>query len=266
MTRPATLLTILIVAARAAVAGQTPPQRPFETPLPWSLEGGRWEVATGLLYRSEVHPPFFGDQPETSREEWRLSLVDLTRGLGGGGEVRLRFGLQSFEEDGGTSESGIEDARIEVGYRLTDPGRTALALRLGVKLPNAPDDDRLGTDQTDVSLLASLGGAAERWGWAGSAGLGILGHPLEPGVQDDVALLGAAGWYELVIGGRSVPLIAEISGAAGSRFSNDHRLLRAGFRIDGSSLSVDLSVRRGLTSESERWGLEAGMTWTGGRP
>ena len=263
MKRFALVAMVSLVASGAVRAEPPRPQRPFNTLLPWSLDAAEWEVAAGVVHRREVHPPFFGDEPGTSRDEWRFSFIDLARGLGAGGELQLRFGLQSFDEEGGLDESGIEDARIAVAYQLRSPRRVAVALRLGVKLPNASDEDRLGTDQTDVSLLGSVGRAGHRWGWAGNAGLGILGHPLEAGVQDDVALFGAAGWYNLETAGVRTPIVAEISGAAASRFSNDFRLLRVGMMVMKGRISIDFSVRRGLTSESEEWGLEAGVTWAG---
>src|SRR5512143_3625491 len=80
-------LMTLLLCAWLAVA---PPQRPFDTLLPWALERGRWEVGAGLLRRKGASPPFFSGVPEARRDEWRLSLVDAALGLGGGGEVQLR--------------------------------------------------------------------------------------------------------------------------------------------------------------------------------
>jgi hypothetical protein len=235
-----------------------PPQRPLQTVLPWTLERGQWEIGAGLLRRDGVSPPFFSDAPATLRSEWRASLVDATLGLGGGGEVQLRFGVQRFHENGGSRQSGIEDARIAFTYQL--PVRTlSTALRFEVKLPNAPNDNRLGTDQTDIFMVAAVGQRRERWGWAGNLGFGILGDPLEAAVQDDVMLFGAAGWYTPGRGSGPVTLLGEVGGMAASRFGNDFRIARAGARF-GRRVPLDLSVRRGLTAPSEDWGIEAGVT------
>ena len=254
------LLSCLLMgsAGSMTLAASPPPQRPFQTQMPWSLERGRWEFAGGLLRRDGVAPPFFGEDRETYRGEYRLSLVDATLGLGGGGEVQVRFGLQRFHEEGGEVGSGIEDARVAFGYQLP-VSRLDAAIRFEVKLPNAPNDRRLGTDETDIFLVGAVGRLRQRWGWAGNAGFGILGDPVEAAVQDDVLLLGAAGWVALDKAGRWT-LLGEANGIAASRFGNDFRVARFGLRMGGKR-PIDLSVRRGLTSESEDWGVEAGVTF-----
>ena len=249
---------IAMTAGSACLAGTTT-QRPLQTSLPWPLERGEWELAAGLLRRDGVAPPFFGSEKETLRSEWRATLVDATLGLGGGGEVRLRFGMQRFHEEGGAVETGIDDARVSFQYQLP-VARLATGVGFEVKLPNAPDDHRLGTDEADILLTGIVGHAAPRWGWAGNLGFGIVGSPLAAGVQDDLLLFGLAGW--LAPSGQAAvwTLLAEVNGVAASRFGSDFRFARAGARI-GRRVPLDLSVRRGLTSESENWGLEAGLTF-----
>ncbi len=247
-----------------AVAEPVEVQRPFDTVLPWSLEAGQWEIAGGAAYRRGVHPLFFGDTPAAERDEWRADLVDVTLGLGSGGEAQLTFGMQGFEETGGLKGTGVQDAHLSFTYQLPMGRRVASALRFGVKLPNAPDDERLGTDQTDVFLLGALGRAAGRWGWAGNAGLGILGHPLRAGDQDDVLVLGASAWRRLSEGPSRVTFLTEVHGTAASRFGNDFRIARAGFRFAAGVATIDLSARAGLTSPSEDWGVEGGLTISAG--
>ncbi len=266
---PACLLAVALAPPDGARASEPPLQRPFLTLLPWSLDRGEWEVATGLVRREGAQPPFFPGDRDLRRDEWRLGLVDVTLGLGGGGEARLQFGLQRFEEDAGLKKSGVEDARISFTYQLPFPSRLpsrsskgpTSALSFAVKLPDAPNDQRLGTDEADIFLMGAMGQARARWGWAGNLGLGILGNPLDAGVQDDVLILGAAGWWapgKLSAPG-SLVVLAEVSGAAASRFGNDVRTARAGVRL-GTRFPFDLSLRKGLTSESEDWGAEIGWT------
>lgn len=255
--RSLTCLLFVILTLCPAAPADTLPQRPLDTILPWSLDRGRWEFGAGVLRREGVSPPFFGEARGTRRDEWRATILDASLGLGGG-EVQVRFGVQRFDEDGGLSKSGIEDARIAFTYQL--PVETvAAALRFEVKLPNAPNDSRLGTDETDLFMLGAVGRRQERWGWAGNLGFGILGDPREAAVQDDVLLFGAAGWFAPAGSAGQVTLLMEASGMAASRFGNDFRLLRVGVRL-GRWFPVDLSVRRGLTAPSEDWGLEAGVT------
>lgn len=76
-------------------------------------------------------------------------------------------------------------------------GRRGPSFGLGwrVKLPNAADEGELGSDETDVALLAC--GAADFGplrAWAGG-GLAILGDPLMLAAQDDIAFAQAGlGW------------------------------------------------------------------------
>lgn len=244
-------------ACGGAFAADPVPQRPFETFLPWSLDRGDWEVAAGLLRRGGTPAPFFPGRRDLSRDEWRLSLIDATLGVGSGGEVQVRFGLQRFHEEGGTVESGVEDARILFTYEVPTSG-PAVAVRFGAKLPNAPERKRLGTDAADLFLIGATGMTGTRGGWAANVGLGILGSPTDAGVQDDVLIVGLAGWLTSGTQAR-LRLVGEVWGRAASRFGNDERLARVGL-LAGRRLPIDLSLRRGLTSASERWGIEAGVT------
>ena len=258
-TRVATiaiLVTVLLIPP--CVAGETPVQRPFETLLPWTHPRGEWTIGTGLTGRHDVSPIFHVDQPSARRDEWRFSIIDATVGLGGGGQARLQFGLQHFSEDGGLDKTGIEDARLTLSWQLP-MNRCGAAAHVMVKLPNAGNDERLGTDETDIFFIGSAGQSLPRWGWAAQLGFGILGSPTDAGVQDDLMVLGAAAWMPLGGTATKLTLFGELGGYAASRFGNDFRIARAGLRLL-RRFPVDLSVRRGLTSESERWGFEAGLT------
>ena len=243
----------------SSFASEPPVQRPFDTLLPWSLERGQWEAGVGLVARHDVNPVFYASQPSTSRDEWRLSVLDAAVGLGSGGEARIEFGMQHFAEEGGLHKTGIEDARLTFSWQLPVE-RYGAAAHFVVKLPNAGNDERLGTDETDIFFLGSAGRSLARWGWAGQIGFGILGSPTDAGVQDDLILFGGAAWMPLGAPATTrVTLLGEISGYAGSRFGNDFRIARAGLRLF-RRFPLDLSVRRGLTTESEDWGLEVGLT------
>lgn len=255
-------LACLVGICAPVAARQVPLQSPFVTPLPWSLPAGGWEAAAGVSFSSGEHPPFFAEEPGTERDRWALDLVDLSRGLGGGCEARLQFGAQHVEEEDGEPLWGIQDARLTFAYQL--PGTMAASLTMEVKLPNAGDEDRLGTDETDLTMSASGGHRAERWGWAARAGLGLLGNPLQAASQDDVLVFGAAMWRSI---GSTAPearrgwmVTGEVSGMAASRFGNDFRHARAGVLM-GTALPVSLTVSRGLTSESADWGVDLSLTF-----
>ena len=62
-----------------------------------------------------------------------------------------------------------------------------------MKLPNAPEDTGLGTDETDVLGLLYLAWSGERWRLQAGGGLAILGSPVQHAAQDDAALVHARG-------------------------------------------------------------------------
>lgn len=252
-------LGCLMAMCAPAAAAQVPLQTPFETPLPWSLPQGGWEAAAGVSFSSGEHPPFFAEEPATERDRWALDLVDLSRGLGAGCEARLQFGAQHVEEEDGEPLWGIQDARLSFAYQI--PGAIAAALTMEVKLPNAGDEDRLGTDQTDVTMAASGGHQADRWGWAARAGLGLLGNPLQAAAQDDVLVFGVAAWRRMAPGPpqRGWLVTGEVYGMAASRFGNDFRYARAGVLL-GAAFPVSVTLSRGLTSESGDWGVDLSVT------
>ena len=259
MQRPTAVIILLVIAAWCAhpLPAAGPVQAPFRTMLPWSLTHREWELATSLTYRDGAFPPFYGGVAPTQRDEWRLELVDVSYGLGTGGEARLRFGVQQVEEEGGLEKTGIQDARLTFAYQIPSGPTLTVAAALDVKLPNASDVERLGTDQTDVLFSASLGHREKKWGWAGQAGLGILGHPLKPGTQDDVLVFGGTGWWR--VDDDDLLLFGELEGIAGSRFENNTQTLGAGVLI-GQVVPVGVVVRRGLTEESPDWSATITVT------
>ncbi len=251
------ILGLLLVAPAARAEDPFPPQGHFRTRIPRSLPRAAWELTTGVSRVEGARPPFFTDAPGFVRDAWEVDAVDLAYGLGAGAEVRLEGGAQRFTERAGPRTGGVQDARVSVSWEFPTQGFRA-AGSLIVKLPNASDARRLGTDQTDVTLLGSAGYATHRSGWAAHLGLAILGHPAAPATQDDLLAFGLAGW--LRPGGTgSTTIFAEIEGHAASRFGNDVRIGGAGILI-GSRVPVGLALRHGLTSVSPDWSLDVKIT------
>ncbi len=267
-------------AAPPSPAPPPPLQAPFETRLPWCLDAGQWEAASGVSYQKGAHPPFHADDSDRARDAWHASLVDVAYGVGRGAEVRVQGGVQGFDPEEGDSTWGIEDLRLSFAHQISFR-KVAAAIGFGVKLPNASDEDLLGTDETDVFLTGSAGGRGERWAWAAEAGLGILGHPEADATQDDVLVFGAAAWRRFggdraaagpeAVGPEAVGPEAsgpggwlatlELSGQAGSRFGNDVQRLSAGVTLPAVRFPLSLIASRGLTEESEDWGIAARVTF-----
>ncbi|MGH9870673.1 MAG: hypothetical protein ACREAA_21260 [Candidatus Polarisedimenticolia bacterium] len=242
-----------------------PLQAPFQTLLPWCLDRGQSEIIAGVAWARGTRPPFLTEEPGLVRDpDWALDLVDVSHGVGPGSEVRIQWGLQRFEQMDGETVSGVQDVRLWFAHQIPVAGLTG-AFSFMVKLPNAPDDDLLGTDQTDVHLLGSVGWQSSVWGWAGQAGLGLLGNPL-PGdntSQDDVLLFGVAAWRGFGAGDLNGPFILaslEVAGQAASRFGNDVREATAGLTLASLRFPITMTSSWGLTSVSEDWAVAVRVT------
>lgn len=259
MRRLAMVCVGMILAPGFVTAQSRYGQGPLRTILPRTLQRGAWDVSTGLIYREDARPPFFGDDPSLIRDELRARVIDVSYGLGGGSQARLEFGAQRFQERGGNDQTGVEDARISFTYQIPLRSTLAAAAHFAVKLPNAPDDDRLGTDQTDVFILSAVGRQTGSFGWAANAGLGLLGSPVRVGDQDDVFVFGTAGWWRPPDVSSGFSAFAELQGVAGSRFDNDERTLGGGV-IFSRHVPTSFAVRYGLTAESPDWSAEIRVT------
>ena len=251
-------------AAQAPISWGPPVQSPIVTPLPWLLPENAVESAFGLSVLFDEPPPFTqgaGTRPRVTR---RTLFAEASAGLGDRVEGSARIGLQSVEGDLGEETAVPTDLALGIGYAFTgrfDSPR-AFAARLSVKVPTAPDRSGAGTDEADVGFALSAGARARRAGLFGSLGLLLLGNPLRPGAQDDVATYGGGIWIHA---DRGWDLTAEIEGQAFSRFGNSGGTVRIGARTAPPrsawrSLSWHAALMRALNEDAPRWGLVVGAT------
>jgi hypothetical protein len=159
-----------------------------------------------------------------------------------------------------------EDLRREARAR----GRRGPAFGLGwrVKLPNAADEGELGSDETDLVLVASaasdLGPLRGRIG----GGLAILGDPLMLAAQDDIVFLqGGIGWQPAsTLGGPWVPGLDLQLGAALPSPSNPLRS-ELGLGLAWGArwrLGLDAAVGLSPASPAYRLGLVLERRYLGG--
>jgi len=251
----------LVVSSVVAAEPAPVPRAALRTMLPWVMPDGAWEASVGVAYLDDARPAFLGDEPGFVRDVWQANVVDAAVGLGERCEARLWWGVQRIDERGAEPVTGVQDARIRFAFTLPSRGIDWSA-GMVVKLPNAPGEDRLGTDETDVAFLVASGWQSSRWGWGANLGFGILGHPVEAGTQDDVLLFALAGWWSS--DSSPLRLFAEVEGLAASRFGNDVRTLGAG-AVMGRRFPVTVALRSGLTAPSPDWSAEAMVTFVPGR-
>jgi hypothetical protein len=219
-------------------------------------------LARVLLELGFEHQRFPAGGP-APRERTGLPVVGLRIGLGPHAELqvdyRFLFTDPGVEDQG--SIIGTGDAQLAVKLRLPwSPSRsTAVGLKLATKLPNATERNRLGTDETDVLLLAVGHHDFGRLRLIANGGLGILGDTDTPQAQDDVDLLRVA-----LVWPRAEPRAFALEWTG--QLSSDPRLelgeLRLGGRFRTGALSWDLAAGFGTRGVSPDWSLRAGWTLT----
>jgi hypothetical protein len=139
--------------------------------------------------------------------------------------------------------------------------RPAMAFKFAVELPNANQENGLGTDQTQfytsllfkkhfgkVQVLANLG-------------MAILGSPVEAGKQTDPFTYGIGTVIPLH---RRVNLVAEVYGRQGpsGRIGNENSSqLRAGFQFRTGSIRWDVAGVGGLKQTDPDSGVVIGITY-----
>lgn len=82
--------------------------------------------------------------------------------------------------------SGPGDFRLDTTVCVWRTDALSTGVGWQAKLPNARNEDELGTDETDVDFGAWLGLRGGPWQGVLSLGLGVLGNPLRFADQDDV--------------------------------------------------------------------------------
>jgi hypothetical protein len=205
-----------------------------------------------------VPQPLLGDDPGD------LLRVPEVRYRLGFGRAELSIGgaaWQHFSPDAAgaddASEVGDLSFWVTVNALKQHRGRVALAFALGAKMPNAPDEDGLGTDEADTFLAVLLGHESPRNEWRLNAGLAVLGDPMTDKSQEDLLTYGIAGRH-----GRRHCFAWEIYGRALSSDDKrdlDESTLEAGYLFRGHRTDFDLSVLHGLTEDSGDFGVSAGV-------
>jgi hypothetical protein len=201
--------------------------------------------------------------------------------------VSLRLGLAEFAELSAAyrylfrhaperpDTAGTGDlflfTKVRLLSDLADDGRPAswpaAAVRLGVKLPDASDEKRLGTNGADFSMLGLLTQRVGPVELRLSGGLQILDSPFEPRKQIDSPTFAAA--LLVHAPGGFVPFVEyyrQAANRAAFAFSEGRAGLRWGrgrFGFDlSASVGFDGNRPRGFAGELSRdWGVAAGVSW-----
>lgn len=254
-------LAFLLALQASALSAQTAAPdplvtRPADTPGP-----GGVQVFFGASYGHDTRV-----SPLLPGEAGRLlvgPILALDWGIGERGEVSVQWAAHQEFDSGGESTSGVGDPYLwtKVLLRKAHQRGPTVAFRFGFKVPSAPDDKGLGTDEADVFgglILQQRAGASLV---LLNLGLGVLGDPSRNGEQVDVATYGLA--VDVPIGS-SASFLAEMAGAwdpSSAGTSGSWGEGRLGLRRTLGPGSLGFAIRFGYEGPAPDWGVHVGYTW-----
>ncbi len=276
--KSATIVLAISISLASALQAQT--LRPLETESAVLLPSGATQISIGTSYsRNGRFPAFTAPDFLRSQDLVTAPEVEIRIGAGGWAEIQVRYEFLYLDEQlrsGKSSDQfGGGDAELftKVRFLRERENVPALGAIFGVKLPNADRGDRLGTDETDFSLLLLASKEVGPVTAHLNLGLEILGNPGklngdldESGSgQDDpfnysLALVSrplfpsAAGPYD-------IRLLGSIEGKEGSRFDNDGNTVRLGTQVTRSGWTFYAGASAGLSGATEDFGLRGGLTY-----
>ncbi|MCK5306235.1 MAG: hypothetical protein KAJ66_03805 [Candidatus Omnitrophica bacterium] len=218
------------------------------------IEAGTLEVRIGVEYLENKKLAF--DSGQKNRDEARLPSLGMMLGAGKIVEIQTLFDCLYVDET--DSAYGAGDIRLSTKVQLRqEDNYPAIGLNFSTKLPNASNEDRLGTDEFDFfnSLLLSkhLGNTACHL----NLGMGILGNPHHNSNQDDVLYYNLG---VLIPADDTLNLALGISGQAFSNDNNDFLCLLIGAQGKRENWAWDIGGGIGLTDESRDWSVTLGIT------
>ena len=168
---------------------------------PETIGSGNILFEGGFDLQKEIFYPVSGLEGDLLR----VPVLGLSFGLSSIAELQIDGGLynrlhvnhrspaplSSMLDFTGDNTSDVEDITVATKIRVLSEtaGRPALGLRFATKLPNASNENGIGTDTTDFYVAAGWqNGPVGRL--VGNAGLGILGDPTRGDRQADILAYG----------------------------------------------------------------------------
>ena len=148
------------------------------------LESSPWMFRASLRHQVGLVPAFRAGERDRSEADLKVARFVAD-------DVRLDAAMSFLSErrSSGQSHSGIGDVRLGVWTSVLQlPGVTG-GLGWRVKLPNAQDQAELGTDETDVTVLATAATDVGKVRLVATGGVVIMGDPIRFSSQDDAALV-----------------------------------------------------------------------------
>ncbi|MBI3991302.1 MAG: hypothetical protein HY350_04040, partial [Candidatus Omnitrophica bacterium] len=233
---------------------------PVDTEKAGVLRSNKVEFISGIEYLKNRQLEF--TPQERNRDIVDFPIIGVRWGIGGKSEFQCKFEGVYLDEESRESEYGSGDLKIwhKINFMDENGKFPSTGFRWGVKLPNASDEDRLGTDETDFFASMLFSKKACHVMAHLNLGLAILGEPDQASRQEDLFTYNAAVEYPV----KQAAIWAEVSGYAGSKENNNFSVARIGVNWGKTPLTYSAALGVGLTEESEDWGIRGGLRYAFG--
>lgn len=222
-----------------------------------TFEKGTVRFDIGMSFLDRMSLPLAG----IDVNEMRLFDTGVSYAVADYVEIEARAPLLLRDMTRDHWDTGDIDLSVKIRTRAVE-GVDAMALRMGVSLPQTADTYGLGNDQMSFRSDLLMSWYRSRYDLHINAGLIIEDDPVSPRSQNDLLRYGVAFIYK----SRISPLI-EISGRGGpgGPGTDDIHNLLIGARLPRHGLLIDIGWSVGLNRVNHRFGISAGLTWQGRR-
>lgn len=230
---------------------------PLKSISPVTTPEGEQRVRIGASYNKGERLLF--QQENRNRQVYELPSVGIAIGVAPNVELLFSYPMLLMNQDNREQNYGSGDLKIKAVFRMfrVENNFSNSALTVATKLPNASNQDELGTDETDFFVGGIISRNIGPIRLLINAEFGILGDPNRENTQDDVFEY-KVGFIYPMSGHSSTAL--EIEGVEGSRRTNDRRFVRAGIAFNWSRFLIDLGGALGLSEESGDFQIAMGIT------
>ncbi|OGC76042.1 MAG: hypothetical protein A2Z27_05635 [candidate division Zixibacteria bacterium RBG_16_50_21] len=238
-------LTIFCLLGLSAQA-----ERPFESETVSQLTANRLRIDLGLDYSHLNAREDLVAFPTLGINYYAGSLVEL--------QAYYDF-LYRFTRNG-TTVYGSGDLTLWTKMRFLSESNSlpGLGLRFGVKLPNANDDNGLGTDQTDFYASILAGKRIGRFENRINLGIAILDDPFKQRGQQDMFTFAAASIISLSSRWQA---LADFYSQQGAEARFRYSKISAGVRHLTKEWIFDLALKKGLRSQDKGYRNELSLDW-----
>ena len=251
------VLNLCLVLIPSMAAAKT--LSPLDTQDANVIEAGSLEVRLGIEYLEDIDLAFSADN-DRDRDVWNIPTLALAFGAGKIVEIQAYFQGIHVDEEDFDSKYGAGDLELFTKFQLRqEDDMPAFAFRFGTKLPNARNENQLGTDDFDFSgtfLLSKHLGSVETHF---NLGMGILGNPHQNSNQDDVLMYGVG---VIIPATDKLNFALEVNGQGCSDDNNNFSHFMAGLQYQTDALRFDVGASAGLSDESQDWSVKCGITRT----